>query len=148
MVQIKYPPTDFLYKKISNRDYIFDVIRKKWVLLTPEEWVRQNFLQYLLKVEKYPMGLLAVEKKIDVIGLSKRFDILVYDISINPFLMVECKAPYIQLGEATLHQVLRYNIALPVPYCCITNGVESYLWYKKDGELVEVDSFPNFLEIK
>ena len=90
--------------------------------LTPEEWVRQNFLQYLVKVKQYPATWIAIEKKIQLGELVKRFDILIYDSSHKPWMMVECKEMDIPLNQAVLDQVLRYNISVPVRYLVITNG--------------------------
>lgn len=123
MISITYPAYRFRIKAENGREFIFDEWRKLWVRLTPEEWVRQNFLQYLVGVKAYPASLIAVEKKIQYGELSKRFDILVYDASHVPWMMIECKAMEVTLNEKVLHQVLRYNMSVPVTYLVITNGV-------------------------
>ena len=128
MVVINYPEPDFRIKKENGKEFIFDALRKKWIMLTPEEWVRQNFVQYLLQEKKYPASLIAMEKEIRLGELKKRFDILVYDNNHQPWMMIECKAATIKLDDAVLQQILRYNITIPVPYIIITNGNLTYGW--------------------
>src|SRR6266700_1610992 len=132
MIRIEYPEYPFRIKKDEDKEQIFDPLRKAWVRLTPEEWVRQNFIQYLLQVKKYPAALIAIEKEIRLGELKKRFDILVYNNQHQPWLMIECKGMDIALTEDTLQQVLRYNISVPVQFLVITNG--SYCaGYEKAG---------------
>src|SRR4029079_850377 len=102
MIRIEYPAWPFRIKKETEKEFIFDEFRKQWLRLTPEEWVRQNFLQYLLQVKKYPASLTAVEKEIRLGELKKRFDILVYDNQHQPWLMVECKGMDVQLNQVVL----------------------------------------------
>ncbi len=142
MVPIAYPAPSFKIEKREGREYIFDVLRKKWIVLTPEEWVRQNFVQYLLQVKKYPSSLMAVEKEIKLGELNKRFDILVYNRQHTPWMMVECKAMEINLDEAVLQQVLRYNIGVPVDYLIITNGSLCMGWQRNDGQLKPLTELP------
>ena len=139
MINISYPEPAFRIKKENGKEFIFDPLRKKWLVLTPEEWVRQNFLQYLLQVKKYPAALIAVEKEILLGELKKRFDILVYNKEYQPWMMVECKAMEIKLDEMVLEQVLRYNISVPVEFMVITNGNLVYAWQKKDDELILIN---------
>lgn len=136
MIIVSYPEPAFRIKQEEGKDYIFDTIRKRWLLLTPEEWVRQNFIQYLVQVKGYPLSLIAVEKELRLGELKKRFDILVYDNDHQPWLMVECKAPEIKLTESVLQQALRYNISVPVKYIVITNGNETMGWEK--GQSLEL----------
>ena len=112
------------------------------MIITPEEWVRQNFIQYLLTVKKYPATLVALEKKIKLGELTKRFDILIYNKSHKPWMIVECKAPEVPLSESVLHQALRYNISVPVPFIVITNGNSTYAW-KKDHNLELINEIPD-----
>ena len=111
---VQYPEPQFRIKVENGKRFIFDKIRKIWLFLTEEEWVRQNFLNYLISTLKYPSGLIALEKEIMLNDLKKRFDILVYNSSHKPWLMVECKASSIKLSEDVLQQLLRYNISVPV----------------------------------
>jgi len=148
MLLIKYPAPNFRVKKENDRDYIFDSFRKKWLLLTPEEWVRQNFVQYLIEVMKYPSSLIALEKEIWLGELKKRFDILVYDSNHQPWMIIECKGTDIKLSTETLQQALRYNISVPSEFLIITNGHYSFGWQRKDGQLHELTELPEWKTIK
>ncbi len=142
MVKVVYPQTKPAIKTESGIELIFCLIRKKWLTITPEEWVRQNFLLYLTEVLGYSKTLIAVEKKIIVGELEKRFDIVVYDVAIRPLIVVECKEMNVVLSPATLSQVLRYNIKLNAGYLIITNGSFSYAFKKTDDSFHEVDKIP------
>ena len=142
MVIINYPEPDFRIKTEGGKDLIFDTGRKKWLLLTPEEWVRQNFIRYLITEKKYPASLIAIEKEIQLGELKKRFDILVYDTDHRPWMMVECKSQEIVLDEKVLEQVLRYNISVPVEYLVISNGDQCYAWKKNEGKLELITELP------
>jgi hypothetical protein len=143
MVIINYPEPGFRTRNEQGKDFIFDSLRKKWLLLTPEEWVRQNFVQYLLQVRNYPAALVAIEKELVLGELKKRFDILVYDRDHRPWMMIECKAAAISLDEAVLQQVLRYNITVPVNYLVITNGSLTYAWQRNGNKLELIDELPS-----
>jgi len=142
MINISYPEPGFRIKKVKDKEFIFDVLRKKWLVLTPEEWVRQNFIQYLIQVKKYPASLIAIEKEIQLGELKKRFDILVYNNDHQPWMMVECKAGEIKLDDAVLQQVLRYNISLPVEFMIITNGNSTYGWQRAGNNLELINELP------
>ena len=142
MLFIQYPEPAFRIKKEEGRELLFDRLRKKWVLLTPEEWVRQNFISYLTASKEYPLSLIAVEKEFRLGELKKRFDILVYNNRHEPWMMVECKAMDIELNDAVLEQLLRYHITLPVKYLVITNGKQSFGFRKVNGQLLEMDELP------
>lgn len=142
MLDITYPKPDFRIKKEEGKEFIFDVLRKKWLLLTPEEWVRQNFVQYLIREKNYPSTLIAIEKEIQVGELKKRFDILVYDALHQPWMMIECKAATIKLDDSVLQQILRYNITVPVPFIIITNGNLSFGWQRINNNLDLITEIP------
>ncbi|SEP38608.1 Type I restriction enzyme R protein N terminus (HSDR_N) [Niastella yeongjuensis] len=144
MIRIEYPLFPFRMKREEGKEFIFDECRKQWIRLTSEEWVRQNFLQYLLQVKKYPAALIAVEKEIRLGELKKRFDILIYNAQHQPWLMVECKAMEVPLMDDVLHQVLRYNIAVPVPYLVITNGAASFAYIRKNNQLQMLEDLPEY----
>jgi Uncharacterized conserved protein len=144
MIKIEYPPYQPRIKQLSGKEYIFDEVRKLWMLLTPEEWVRQNFLQYLIKSKGYPPTLVAVEKEIKLAELVKRFDILVYNKDMVPWLMVECKEMKEVLNEKVLRQALGYNVSLKVQYIIITNGTYCYGFMLQNNEFVEINSLPEF----
>jgi hypothetical protein len=145
MILINYPEPAFSIKMENGKEIILDMLRKKWVALNPEEWVRQNFIQVLIHVFNYPSTLIAVEKEILLGEMKKRFDILVYDKNHNPWMMVECKAAAIVLDEKVFDQVLLYNQAVPVSFLIITNGNATYGWQKKGNELFEINSLPEII---
>jgi hypothetical protein len=142
MVVINYPEPAFRVRKHDGGEEVFDPIRRKWVMLTPEEWVRLNFIQYLLVEKKYPVSLVAIEKEIRLGELKKRFDILVYSSNHVPWLMVECKAMDIQLNEKVFLQVLTYNTGLQVPFIVITNGNFTMGWKKGETGFYEINELP------
>jgi type I site-specific restriction endonuclease len=144
MIKIEYPPYQPKIKEEQGKEYIFDEFRKRWILLTPEEWVRQNFLQYLTQIKKYPAPLIAIEKEIKLGELKKRFDIVVYDKNSKPWMIVECKEMNVALDKSVLDQVLRYNISLHVPYLVITNGSYCMALQLKNGEMQAIDTLPGF----
>jgi len=143
MIKIEYPPYQPKIKKEQDKEFIFDEVRKRWILLTSEEWVRQNFLQYLVRVKKYPPSLIAVEKEIKLGELKKRFDIVVYDANTKPWMIVECKEMNVLLDRSVLDQVLRYNISLKVPYLVMTNGSYCMALSLQDNEMTEIDQLPD-----
>jgi len=130
MININYPKYNFRVKEEAGKEFIFDEIRKQWVRLTPEEWVRQNFIQYLIQQKHYPSSLIAVEKEIKIADIKKRCDIIVYKNSM-PFLMVECKEMNVILSEKTIQQILTYNQTLAVEILIITNGNTTYAFETK-----------------
>lgn len=125
MIDIQFPSYPFKIKEEKSKSVIFDPFRKQWVVLTPEEWVRQNFLQYLVQHMQYPASCIAVEREIKIGEVKRRFDIVVFKNAI-PWMIVECKEMQVQLNEAALHQVLNYNSALQVQHIVITNGVNTF----------------------
>lgn len=143
MIDIQFPPPDFKVKEENGRKLIFDQIRKLWLLLTPEEWVRQNFLQYLVKVKKYPASLIAVEREIHLGDLKKRCDIVVYKEA-RPWMIVECKEMQVHLTEAVIKQILNYNITLQVKYLVITNGKNTYVLLIQKNQPMWLHEFPEF----
>lgn len=124
-ISIRYSKPDFNIRVLKEKQVIWDRIRKKYVKLTPEEWVRQNFLRHLVQVEHYPASLIAVEKEIRLGELKKRCDIVIYKHSV-PWMIVECKEPDTYLNEKVLQQILGYNMSLKVKYLLLTNGDYTY----------------------
>ena len=141
MIEVKFPEPRFRTKLEGGKRYVFDSIRKTWLLLTEEEWVRQNFVGYLVQVLHYPASLIALEKEILLHEMKKRFDILVYREG-QPWMLVECKAPQVALDENVLQQVLRYHMKVPVPYIVITNGNATLAWKKEAGTLQLLQQLP------
>lgn len=142
MIRIDYPQHDFRTKTERDHDWIFDEWRKRWVRLSPEEWVRQNFLQYLVKVANYPASLIAVEKEIKLGEMRKRFDILVYNDRHLPWMLIECKAMEVNLSEDVLSQALRYSITVPASFILITNGHFCAGWEKTEDRLQPLQNMP------
>jgi hypothetical protein len=143
MIFINYPPHQYKIREPAlKKEEIWDDTRRQWVSLTPEEWVRQNFVQYLVQVCQYPASYIALEKKIQLGDVKKRFDILVYNGAAKPWLMVECKSKEVQINKKVLNQVLNYNMAVPVPYLVITNGDTSYGFHRDGTDIKELDALP------
>ena len=126
MQVLNFPTYKFRIKSNENKYSIFDIIRKKYVVLTPEEWVRQHFVHYLINEKGYPISLIAVEKKLLVNNLLKRTDILVFDANGNHNIIIECKAPAIKINQQTFDQIARYNLTLNANYLIVSNGLEHF----------------------
>ncbi len=126
MQQLHFPSYSFTLKNKENKPYILDTIRKKYVRLTPEEWVRQHTLLFLVETHLYPKSLINVEKEFLVNGTKKRYDIVVYNKDGSIFLMIECKSPSIAIKQDTFDQIARYNLQLDATYLMVTNGLNHY----------------------
>ena len=144
MILINYPEPVFRTKKEAGKEFIFDNIRRQWIVLTEEEWVRQNFIQCLIQNHQYPSSMIAVEKEIQLGDLKKRFDILVYDKQHKPWMLVECKASDITLNDEVVQQLLRYHISVPATFLLITNGHYTNGWEKIGMELNEIERMPEW----
>lgn len=130
---------------------IFDKVRRKYVALTPEEWVRQHLIHYLISEKKFPASLMAVETKLKVNNLLKRSDLVVYNNSLKPMLIAECKAPSVKITQKTFDQAARYNLTLNVKYFILTNGLQTYTCtmnheLKKYDFLKEIGQWPLRME--
>jgi hypothetical protein len=126
MVKLNLPEYAFRTKIEDGKSYIFDSTRKKYVVLTPEEWVRQNFIQYLIKEKRYPESLMAVEKQIRVNNNPRRFDLLIYTRNGQPRLIAEFKAPGVKITQEAFDQVVRYNMELKVEHVIVSNGLQHF----------------------
>ena len=127
--KLHFPEYDFQIKPAQSPGQslkIFDIIRKKYVSLTPEEWVRQHLLHFMVKERKFPQSLLSVEKKVLVNRLTRRTDIVAYSNKLIPVLIAECKAPTEVLRQITFDQAARYNMTLGVSFFLITNGFDTH----------------------
>jgi len=144
MISINYPEPTFRIKEEDEETFIFDTVRRRWLVLTDEEWVRQNFIGYLIRVMKYPASLIAIEKEIYLGELKKRFDILVYNTNHQPWMLVECKSPEIRMDTPVLEQVLRYGISVPADFLVITNGNTTYGWTKSANNLLSIEELPDW----
>ena len=126
MEKLHLPKYPYKVKNRENKLYIFDIIRKKYIVLTPEEWVRQHFVNYLIQDKNYPKSIIAIEKQLKYNGLVKRTDILIFDKHGLPDIIVECKSPSIKISQDTFDQIARYNLKLNANYLIVTNGLQHY----------------------
>ncbi len=143
MIKINYSDIKPAIKTENSKELIFCIIRKRWFIITPEEWVRQNFVLYLIHSLQYPASLIAVEKQLILSEVKKRFDIVVYKQSI-PFIIVECKEMNVPLSESTISQVINYNSSVQAPYIVVTNGSYCAGFLKEENKFVEVEELPLF----
>ena len=127
MIKLDFPEYDLRLKKQDGKWLIFDPVRKKFVVLTPEEWVRQHALQYLIVDKKYPLQWIAVEKELQINQTKRRFDIVVFNRQMTPEILVECKAPNVAVTQKTFDQANQYNWLLKAPYLFLTNGLKHYI---------------------
>lgn len=133
---LKYPRFDVKLKKNADQTFIFDFVRKKWLVLTPEEWVRQHVLNYLIEVKNISRSSIAIEKTLRLNDLKKRYDIVVFSKELKPYLIIECKAPYIELNNSVVEQALRYNLTIKAELVMISNGVADFVFNLKN-EIVD-----------
>lgn len=126
MQLLNFPQYSFRLKNKENKLFLFDVVRKKFVRLTPEEWVRQHVVWYLHNDLHYPLSLINVEKEINLHNIKKRYDVVVFNKNGSIHLIVECKAPEINITQGTFDQIARYNLKLQSAYLMVTNGHEHY----------------------
>ncbi len=134
-------------KIIDNKKNIFCLVRRKWIILTPEEKVRQFILHQLVNENGYPQKYISVEKTLKVNELSKRYDIVVFNKELQAKILIECKAEQIELKANTLQQIATYNIKLQVPYLMITNGNQNFYFEIKNEESIQINSFPKFEDL-
>lgn len=126
MQKLNFPSYSFRFKNNQNKVAVFDDLRKKFIILTPEEWVRQHTVKFLEKEKNYPLSLINVEKQLKIAGLTKRYDVVVFEPEGNIHIIVECKAPKIKITQHTFDQIARYNLSLKANYLMVTNGLEHY----------------------
>ena len=146
MQNLNFPTYSFRLKNSENNTHIFDVIRKKFVILQPEEWVRQHCIQYLVQEKNYPISLINVEKVVLINGLKKRYDIVVFNPDGSITLVVECKAPKVNISQSSFDQIARYNLALKAPYLMVTNGLNHYFctMNHNKGNYEFLETLPNY----
>jgi len=126
MQTLNLPTYNFKLKNSQNKTLIFDKLRKKYVALTPEEWVRQHFVHFLIDQKKYPETLIAIEKQLTINNLKKRTDILIFNSDGKPEVVIECKAPSIKISQKTFDQIARYNLQLKADFLIVTNGLTHF----------------------
>jgi hypothetical protein len=121
---LQIPLTELRLRKYGSRWQVFDIFRKKFVIVTPEEWVRQQLLHYMVNSLGFPAGLIKVESLVEVNGLKQRTDAVVYNQLLKPILLIECKRPSVMLTQSTFDQAARYNTKLKIPCLLISNGLK------------------------
>jgi hypothetical protein len=126
MQSLNFPSYPFRLKSSENKTLIFDIIRKKYVILTPEEWVRQHVVHYLHTEKKYPLSLISVEKQLKINTLVKRTDVVIFNKKGTPEIIVECKAPNVPISQGTFDQIARYNLTLKANFLMVSNGLNHY----------------------
>lgn len=146
MDKLNLPSYDHKIKQEGGKVFIFDEIRKKYIVLTPEEWVRQHFIQYMITKLGYPRGLIKVEGGVKYNGLNKRSDLVAFDRDSEPLLLVECKAPEVYLNQSTFEQAAMYNRTIGARFVVLTNGIEhSCFTYNPETKSIEfLDHLPSF----
>ena len=146
---LNLPPYPFRITERNKQFFLFDEIRKKTLLITPEEWVRQHFIQYLVLQKKYPKNLIQLEGGLKLNGQPKRSDILVFNSQGKKILLVECKAPSVKITQTVFDQIARYNIVHRVPLLAVTNGLEHFYCKIDFGQekYFFVDKLPDYEEL-
>ncbi|MBU2651524.1 MAG: type I restriction enzyme HsdR N-terminal domain-containing protein [Bacteroidetes bacterium] len=150
MQALNLPAYEMKVKEEEGRRMIFDPVRKKYVALTPEEWVRQNFLQYLIRGKKYPATLLRVEASFRIHGLSLRADILASDPQGQPLMIVECKAPDVKITQEVFDQAARYNMKWQSPYLTVTNGISHFCSriFIREERIEFLQDIPSYMDLR
>lgn len=128
MLSLNLPAFSYKIVQKEEKNYIWDVLRRKYVVLTPEEWVRQHFIHFLIEHKGYPAGLLANEMQVMLNGTRKRCDTVLYGHNLTPRMIVEYKAPHVEISQAVFNQITRYNMALHADYLVVTNGIRHYCY--------------------
>ena len=144
---LKYPTFNIKVKHEGKKALVFDEIRKKWIMLTPEEWVRQHFINYVITEKNVPKSLISVEKQITLNGTSKRYDAIIYSSQLKPLVLIECKAPDVPLTEQVAEQALRYNLEIGVNYLLITNGLKEMVFFIAEKRVTSIAELPDFSQL-
>jgi hypothetical protein len=150
MFSLNLPPAHLRIKKQENKEYVFDRLRKQFVRLTPEEFVRQHFINYLIECKNYPEGLLANEVCIELGNLNRRCDTVLYDNFLQPQMIIEYKAPTVAINQNTFDQIVRYNMSLQVTWLVVSNGLKHFCCYidKEKGEYFFLKDIPLYNRLK
>lgn len=142
--ELNFPHFEHKIKDENGQAYIWESIRQSWIVLTPEEWVRQNLIRYFVDILAYPAGLMQAECQITVGKVKKRFDLVVMDKNLKPWLICECKAPAISIDASVMQQAAIYNSELKCPYLSVTNGIKHYCYEInfERGDFKNIGNFP------
>ncbi|MDR3217690.1 MAG: type I restriction enzyme HsdR N-terminal domain-containing protein [Dysgonamonadaceae bacterium] len=150
MTGLNLPPADLKLKKYGEKNYVFDCLRKQYVRLTPEEYVRQHFIHFLITHRHFPASRLANEVSIDLGNIKKRCDTVLYDDFLQALMIVEYKSPSVQVKQETFDQIARYNMSLNVPWLIVSNGIRHFcckINKERDG-YVFLKDIPDYEEVK
>jgi len=150
MQQLNLPAYDHKLKHSAEKSFIYDIIRRKYVALTPEEWVRQHMIHYLILNRQYPKSLLAVERGLSYNQLAKRTDVCLYGNNALPLMLIECKASHVAISSATVQQAIVYNKTLKANYLVLTNGLNHFCWEvnRHTGHLKPLSEIPLYHQLK
>jgi hypothetical protein len=144
---LNLPKAELRLRTENNQTQVFDIFRKKFVMLTSEEWVRQHVLHFLINDKGFPTGLIEVEKSIKLFNTDKRVDVLVRTSQLKPLLLVECKEPGVKLGQKEVSQLARYQITLEATYSFLTNGLQHFIMKHNDKKISYLESLPEYAEM-
>lgn len=145
---LNFPKVEFRFKKnAKNTIQVFDVIRKKFVDLTSEEWVRQHLIHYLIHQKNVPPSMISVEKQLILNNTKRRTDIVIYNNQLNPVLIIECKEPNVEINQATINQVLNYNLVLNVPFVFVSNGLKHACFNLKKTPPQALNDLPMYIDL-
>ena len=147
MQKLQFPTYQFRFKNSENKVSIFDEIRKKFIILTPEEWVRQHVVRFLLEEKQIPKALINVEKLLKVNGLNKRYDVVVFNSDGSIYILIECKAPEVKITQEVFDQIARYNMTMNAEYLMVTNGLNHY-FCQMDYENEKYNFLPDLPQYK
>lgn len=148
-IKLNLPEFDIRCRTLSEKAEVWDPIRKKWLVLTPEEWVRQNFIRYMIDVKRVNPLFIKQELGMKLNDTPRRADIVIYDSTAVPRMVIECKAPQVKITRETLEQVARYNMVLKLPYLAVTNGLTHYCfkYAPETGSFIRQNDFPDYQTI-
>lgn len=145
---LNFPSIQFRFKHNNKGTLqVFDVIRKKFVDLTPEEWVRQHLVHFLINEKQVSPSIIAIEKQFLLNNTKRRFDVLVYTSDLKPLIIVECKAPEVEINQSTVNQALRYNLELKVPFVFLSNGLQHIFMDLRGENPIILKNIPSFLDL-
>jgi len=150
MSELNLPAAELKFKKLKGKNYVYDRLRRQYVFVTPEEFVRQNFISYLIEHKSYPLSRLSNEIGIQLGNVKKRCDTIVYDNYLQPLMIIEYKSPTVIINQKSFDQIARYNMTLGVPWLIVSNGVQHFCCYmdKEKGEYSFVKDIPLYSELK
>jgi len=144
MLSLNLPPYEHKLKKKEGKLFIWDRIRKKYIVLQPEEWVRQHFVNWLIEIKKVPVSHISLEQEHQYNSLSKRTDILVWDAELKPLILVECKASHIEITDDAFFQAAAYHSQIGARYIILTNGLAHHYFVKKENGFVRIEELPEY----